>query len=387
MTPDLNSSYDYVFLGAGCASLSIVMRMLDSGKFAEKTILLLDKSLKDTNDRTWCFWEAEGSFFEPVVFRKWKELHFFGDQGPIQLNIEPYEYKMIRGIDFYRFCFEKISHHPNVQVAYGEIATSNNAGKVEVTLDGKPVNTLHATVFNSIYIPSAKRTHTIYLLQHFKGWIIETPGNTFNTSVGTLMDFRVNQAHGTTFVYVLPIAPNRALVEYTLFTADLLAAEAYDEALAEYIRTFLNLTDYSVVEKEFGIIPMTNAVFPRHEGGMYYIGTAGGQTKASSGYTFRFIQKHADFVVEALINGTALISNAPSQKRFAFYDSTLLHILAHNKVPGKEVFTRLFERNKSSAIFRFLDNETSLVQEIQLIKTLPTLPFAAAGLKELLHKP
>ena len=36
-------NYDYIFLGAGCASLSIIMRMIDSGKFEQKKILLIDK--------------------------------------------------------------------------------------------------------------------------------------------------------------------------------------------------------------------------------------------------------------------------------------------------------------------------------------------------------
>jgi lycopene beta-cyclase len=32
--------------------------MAKSGKFKEKTILLLDENQK-TNDRTWCFWQIE----------------------------------------------------------------------------------------------------------------------------------------------------------------------------------------------------------------------------------------------------------------------------------------------------------------------------------------
>jgi lycopene beta-cyclase len=33
--------------------------MAKSGKFKEKTILLLDENQKKTNDRTWCFWQIE----------------------------------------------------------------------------------------------------------------------------------------------------------------------------------------------------------------------------------------------------------------------------------------------------------------------------------------
>jgi lycopene beta-cyclase len=46
-----------------CAALSIIMRMIKSGKFADKRILLIDKEEKNKNDRTWCFWETQPGFF------------------------------------------------------------------------------------------------------------------------------------------------------------------------------------------------------------------------------------------------------------------------------------------------------------------------------------
>ena len=58
------TQYDYIFLGAGCASLSIIMRMINSKKFIKKKILLVDKEGKTKNDRTWCFWEKQNGFFE-----------------------------------------------------------------------------------------------------------------------------------------------------------------------------------------------------------------------------------------------------------------------------------------------------------------------------------
>ena len=112
-------------------------------------------------------------------------------------------------------------------------------------------------------------------------------------------------------------------------------AAEYDNALKNYLEEFLGLTDYTIVEEEFGVIPMTNADFPFFKNGMYFIGTAGGQTKASTGYTFRFIQKQADEIVEELISKGTLSKNKKMKKRFYFYDSTLLHILSKNLLPGK----------------------------------------------------
>ena len=83
------------------------MRMLRSGKFADKKILLIDKDAKKKNDRTWCFWEKENGFFDEIVFRKWNTVSFLSEEFSSNMDINPYQYKMIRGIDFYTYCFEK----------------------------------------------------------------------------------------------------------------------------------------------------------------------------------------------------------------------------------------------------------------------------------------
>jgi lycopene beta-cyclase len=199
------------------------------------------------------------------------------------------------------------------------------------------------------------------------------------------MDFRVNQDEGTTFVYVMPLSPTHALVEYTLFTPSLLSDEQYEQALKNYVADYLKLTEYSIKEKEFGIIPMTNHNFSAGEGAIINIGTAGGQTKPSSGYTFRFIQKNVSAIVNLLEQGKhPQVKKSFFEKRFMWFDSVLLHILFHKKMPGSRVFTLLFSRNKIKKIFKFLDNETHPLEEIVLLNTLPQWPFMKAGWKEMM---
>jgi lycopene beta-cyclase len=334
-------SYDFIFLGTGCASLSILMRMIGSGRFADKTFLLIDKESKNNNDRTWCFWEKENGYFETIVYKKWNDLLFKTGELSLSLNIAPYKYKMIRGIDFYNYCFSKIALQSNIQIKYGKIDFERNNS---IKINGESLITNYAIVFNSIYLPAKKEQNKFYLLQHFKGWIIETSTNQFNPDQGTLMDFSISQKHGTTFIYVLPLTPNKALVEYTLFTKNLLQKEEYDLQLQNYIKQQLHISNFKIVEEEFGVIPMTNEDFTAYENGMYHIGTAGGQTKPSTGYTFQFIQKQASQIVKDLILKKYLSKKINSKKRFHFYDSTLLHILSKNKLQGKEIFTLLFSK-------------------------------------------
>ena len=126
---------------------------------------------------------------------------------------------------------------------------------------------------------------------------------------------------------------------------------------------------------------MTDAKFRFFENGMYNIGTAGGQTKASTGYTFQFIQKQSDMIMACLRNGKSLSTLPPSSRRFEFYDRVLLQLLVTKQLEGRDIFSRLFERNKAARIFKFLDNETSLAEELPLISSLQILPFLKAALQ------
>ena len=357
------------------------MHIIQSGKFTNKKILLVDKDPKHANDRTWFFWQKNQGLFEPVVYRQWNHLLFFGEDFSRRLEIAPYFYKMVRGIDFYEYCFKKIRQHSNIDILFEKVDRIFSESKTGVVVNDQ---TFYADyVFNSILFEKPQlRKNESWLLQHFKGWVIETGEDCLDQNVATLMDFRIKQDFGTTFCYVLPIDNRRALIEYTVFSGELLQQDQYDEGLQYYIKDILNITSYQIVEKEFGVIPMTDFKFSSHQNNIIHIGTAGGQTKGSSGYTFNFIQKHSKAIVDALVQtGRPFITSTP--KRFNFYDSVLLKVLEEGRVPGKQLFTDLFEKNSIDMIFKFLDNESTVGEEIKIISTLPTMPFLKAGIRQI----
>ena len=380
----MENQYDYIISGAGAAGLSLLMRMIKQPALASKKILVVDKSPKNVNDRTWCFWENKEGLFEPVVHHKWQQVHFFSETFTGPLHLHPYWYKMIRGIDFYNHVLGEAAKQANVHFVYGNIIAAGNEGNQAFVIVDE--NRYYGEyVFNSVLfqkpaLPKSK----FYLLQHFKGFVIETEKDEFDSANATLMDFRISQQHGTTFMYVLPVSATRALVEYTLFTNDLLNQEAYSIAIRDYIYHYLQIENYRIVEEEFGVIPMTNFSFTKNVGRVMNIGTAGGQTKASSGYTFQFIQKQTAQIVDDLAkDGNLKNHESIFQKRFAFYDSTLLNILHHGKLGGDKIFADLFKNNPPERVLRFLDNESTLEDELNIMGTLPKGIFFKAAMQEL----
>jgi len=106
---DSPSHFDYIIIGAGAAGLMLAEAMCYDGFFKEKSILLLDKDTKKTNNRTWCFWEKGEGKFDDLVHTQWSHIYVGGKQLTKRLNITPYAYKMIQGIDFYNAYLDRKS--------------------------------------------------------------------------------------------------------------------------------------------------------------------------------------------------------------------------------------------------------------------------------------
>ncbi|MEM6721253.1 MAG: lycopene cyclase family protein [Bacteroidota bacterium] len=378
--------YDYIIAGSGCSGLSLLYRMLKDSNLSQKQILVIDKAQKNKNDRTWCFWEKGTGLFEPIVTHQWKTLEFLSDDFAQKFDMPEYRYKMIQGIDFYNHVLDFAKEFKNVTFVSENITAIESDTNKAVVATEKARYTANY-VFNSTHLFYPKMDTENSLLQHFEGWVIKTKAPVFDKKVGRLMDFRLSQEHGATFMYVLPTSETEALVEYTLFTEKILEKGQYKAALEDYIKSYLKIEDYEISHTEFGIIPMSLAKFSRNvpnEKHIINIGTAGGFTKASSGYTFQFVQKHTENVIELLKQGKH--PNPPltfRDKMFQWYDRTLLEVILSDKLEGKEIFATMFKKRPIETILAFLGNESSFWEDLKIMSCLPILPFLTSGLKQL----
>ncbi len=371
--------YDYIIAGAGAAGLSLAWHLART-PLREKFILLIDKAPKAGNDRTWCFWERGSGPFEEIVCRQWKEMYFYGTDFRSLMDLGDYRYKMIRSADFYRFVQEELAKLPNLQWVYGDITgLQDEQDRAAVTVNGQ---TYYGNwVFDSRFDPSGmeRNPDRHYLLQHFKGWEVATDHSFFRPDEATLMDFRIAQHGETRFFYVLPFDRHRALIEFTVFSGALLPEADYDRELTAYLRAYLQLDSWKVLHEEFGVIPMTDHSFPKNRGKrIILIGTAGGRTKASTGYTFRRIGQHAHALAQALLETGQPFPKLPWKRHFELYDSMLLRIMDRQRYSMKDIFTLLFRRNPPGRILKFLDEDTSFAEDLQIMASVPSFPFLQA---------
>lgn len=377
------TKHDYIILGAGASGLMLAYRMSQDAFFNDKTILIIDKVKDKKNDRTWCYWEEGEGEWDALLTKSWPKIFFASDSYAKESDISPYSYKMIRSENFYNSLWEKIGLKSNLTFvadtvkSYSELANGVQVVAQKTTYFG-------SKVFNSLPNPEAYEKQQKYpvLQQHFLGWFIKTEVDCFDDSVATFMDFTVPQNGNTRFMYVLPIDKNTALFEYTLFSKKLLQQSDYENAVKDYLNK-KNIYQYSIVEKEKGAIPMTSFKFSElNSTHVLNIGTAGGWTKASTGYTFRNTVKKTKELVLFLKTESDLTRFCKKSK-FSFYDLIFLDVLANHNDEGVALFSSMFKKAKIKTILKFLDEESTMAEDLKIILSVPPKRFIQAFLKRL----
>ncbi|MEL7122456.1 MAG: lycopene cyclase family protein [Bacteroidota bacterium] len=373
--------YDYIIAGSGCAGLSLAYKLSKDPDFNHKNILIIDKDDKNTNDRTWCFWTDKETPYDSIIKYSWSSLAYSSDKKTVVTPLSRFRYKLIRGIDFYNFTLSAIRKRKNFEFIKATVSNINAIqGGAQVVADGKYYEAdyvfdacFHLQQVRSLLKPGS------YQLQHFMGWEVQFEEKLFDLSTATLMDFRTPQHGNARFVYVLPFATDKALVEYTVFSGHTLAKEDYELALSTYIEKCWPGKKYEILNKEYGVIPMTEQSLSVHQSSRIVpIGTMGGAVKPTTGYAFLRIQKQTDQIVSELKQGLSPLGSLLTKKRYRFYDRLLLNILEFYGDQSKPIFDRLFYNNKMDRILTFLDENASLAQEIRIFLMLPKWPFFRA---------
>lgn len=370
-------TYDWIVIGGGAAGLSLINCMIDSG--LKGNILLLEKTKKEENDRTWCYWSEEvlpGLMGSDSV---WGRGEILTNNAKENFSMGRISYRMIRSGGFYQQMYQRFSDNPRVEIRYEEVVEIKGGNDcAEVKTNSASYRARY--IFNSLLHHSPVATVAQWgLKQHFVGSWIETSSDTFNPDRIKLMDFRVPQSGEVQFVYVLPISARKALVEYTVFSTQPWKKERYRVGIKKYLKTEYNLDTYTILEEEAGVIPMSTQVFPRiSDERIIHIGTAGGMTKASTGYTFHRIQEDSKQLVKSLLETGRPIPELKSTGRFAFYDRLLLWLIANEPEQVPEVMRQLFASNSADLVFRFLHEKTYLLEEILLFARLHWPPFLKA---------
>lgn len=375
-----NICFDYLFIGLGAGNGLMLLSLLKHGVLHNKKVCVVDADPKSINDKTYCFWSHANATIvndlSPIISHHYQSIQV--DQHPHQtITHQPYYY--IRSLDFYNHTWQSIKD-ANILVIRDTVIHVVPEAKQYLVQTTK--QTLQASyIFDSrVPKPASLKKHHIHLHQSFFGLHIQTPEPCFKPDAFNMMNFQVEQAGYTQFMYVLPFSETEALVELTRFGKDKINQEYATDILNTFILEHIGL--YSVLEHESGCIPMTNFQHPHSTmERVLHTGSAANLIKPSTGYGFKKMHAFAESVATQLASNKNIPFNRlglASKPRFAFFDTLLLIILLNWPHWGKRIFTTLFKRNKIQRIFTFLDEKSTLSEEVSLFASLPLFPFLRA---------
>ncbi len=373
---DPTTKVDYLFSGAGASATLLLLNMEKQGLLQDKKILIIDPDTKHNNDKTYCFWSEQN---EPLTLLCRNLISHQWDEVSVNRNIKesllPKKYFHISSIDVYKE-LRRIINQYNFQRIEGsviEMITIENG--VKVITDSSVWES--SLVFDSRppkYLPP--KNDDTHLLQSFIGYVITTDDPILNTNCMDLMDFNVDQLGATQFMYVLPLGEGKMLVELTRFGIEAITQKEANSVLDLYITQ--RFGNYQILDIEIGCIPMSTAdISVEYLPGVIAIGGRAGAVKPSTGYAFKNMFNHAERLADSLKRNIEPAVIADSS-RFRFYDRLLLLILTKQPSQGKPIFEALFKKNEIKNVFLFLDEKTTLVQDIRIFLTLPIKPFLKA---------
>ena len=190
------------------------------------------------------------------------------------------------------------------------------------------------------------------------------------------MDFDCEQRDSVHFFYTLPYSKNKALVETTwLSKMNDYSQKDYDQQIKDYVKRHLKIHDYEITYKEEGAIPLFYPLYKKEKNKMN-IGTAGGMTRLSTGYTFLNIQEHSKFIRENIEN-ISTTNRFEINKKYQFLDDIFLRVL--NKHPEKmsNIFFNMFKTSPKTVI-KFLSNKSNYLEDLSIILKMPKLIFIKA---------
>jgi len=149
----------------------------------------------------------------------------------------------------------------------------------------------------------------------------------------------------------------------------------YNNQIKDYIENHLNLKNYKITYKEEGAIPL---FYPSYEieKNKINIGTAGGMTRLSTGYTFLNIQEHSKYIR----NNIEKISKTKKfeiSKKYQFLDDIFLRVLNENPEMMPNIFFKMFKSSPKTVI-KFLSNKSNFLQDLSIIMKMPKWTFVKA---------
>jgi lycopene beta-cyclase len=339
-------------VGGGLSGLSLAASLAQFGTLPGR-VLISEPAPEALASKTFSFWFTEGerNFLKPEhVSSRWSVSQ--GSEATVHRGHQ-FTYGTRSGRAVLDDALSAIHNHAQIEL-------------VHETVLAKPKATY---VFDSR--PCDIETHQV--TQSFVGIEVQFEHAHGISEVG-LMERLVATDSGVRFVYLLPLGPDRLLVEYTEFTtvpSDFSELATLNE---HYLMDKFRNHSYEVQRTESAHIPMGFRQRSEHFG--IPLGARGGMTRDATGYGYRTIRYACDQIAKDLIRNDVV---KPFRRSVAtvWADRLFLNLIQHRPDAIPQILMQIANRMTPDKFAAFMMN-CAPWDLFHLLRAAPARPFTCA---------
>ncbi|NCO04297.1 MAG: hypothetical protein GW903_08915 [Alphaproteobacteria bacterium] len=370
---------DILILGGGCTGLNFALAYAKSNLNLSLTILEARENYE--HDRNWSFWiESNDNFQHRDIIRKtWNSWRFSTSEESWSHISKKYEYVTIASRDFYDKAIQTIKNDKRQTLILGCAVH---------TISGNTIQT-EKGIYNAKIVIDTRNNKNIKFeadasfYQVFYGYEVKTKSTFFDdTQVGLMTEMK-NIKNSFSFLYVLPFSKTDGLIEYTVFTKDLIKPDDLRKELNHSIKKLIGDTNYDIKHIEQAVLPMGPLKMDQKKSSSTYIyaGTQAGALRESSGYGFLNIYNWAISAVINLEKGKDISIYKNRSSMSQYLDRHFIKTLRISPSSSKKIFVTLTKKIQADDFVRFMSETNRLIDLIKIIIAVPKLPFLKALFK------
>lgn len=301
----MDNHADIIIVGAGLSGLMTAWRCLDMNP--DLTATVIEASDRIAGDHTWSFNLTDVTpqlrdWIAPFIAHQWPQYDVKFPKRKRTLDIT----YCTGNSDTLRACVQthidsgrlKVILNTSVDALMQDhvVTSDEDVHKADCVMDAR----------------GFKPNDNVFLgYQKFVGHVIRT-AKPHGLKNPIIMDATVEQLGGYRFVYCLPYSDTEVLVEDTYYTdGPELRSQEVDARIKDYIRDNLGVSEYEVLRRERGVLPITLAVdSSRSAERVLRLGIGGGHYHAVTGYSLPNAVRLADQIATQINTPTLAISAA-----------------------------------------------------------------------------
>ncbi len=373
--PNVAPSNAVQFLGAGLSGLTLAaaLRQRDPALLMR----IIDPQGKTPRSQSFGYFHTQANAFEQLSIASFNQARVYTAKQVVTIDLHQFPYQIIPASAFQALVYQRLDCAIETDIAEPALASTDLTA---IACQQKRV------VFDSRPMP----IESAPMQQVFFGGEFEL-STAIDSQVVTLMDFRIDAGGHIRFIYVVPLAPTRALIQDTwIIRSDVPFDRAHfrlnhQHSIDQHLRHYYQSGVQACIREEHGAIAMGSTAQRATEDDQQItvpIGARAGWLRASTGYSFGETQRAAQLLADWFAQPTR---SAPPEYRRPWLsdwmDRVLLRALQRSPDQAPAWFAAMFAHTPTPALVRFLTGQARHSDHLRLMRSLPALPFLRAVLR------